>query len=375
MNLIWRILSWNIHGINRADKWPLIRNKIEESLASIICLQETKRGDFDLNFIKSFAPRRFDQFAFVPLEGASGGLLVLWASNMFVGQVLFQEIFGIVIHFTSTTSSDNFFLVNVYGPCEGVARENFVAWLFGLDIADDALWLLVGDFNFYRYSNSRNRPGANLQDIATFNEIISYLGLIELPIKGRAFTWSNMQTEPLLEQLDWFFTSSSWTIKYPNTLVNPLARPVSDHIPCVVSVGTSIPKAQVFRFENHWVKMPGFMDVVSCIWDINCPGDSAKCLSAKFKLLRKGLKIWSTSISVINKLVENCNKIILMLDNYEEQRTLHLTEWNFRNIVKARLSHLLMCKQEYWKKQCTARWAKFGSENTSFFSFYGHHSV
>jgi hypothetical protein len=42
--------------------------------------------------------------------------------------------------------------------------------------------------------------------MTTFNEIISFLGIIELPIKGHAFTWSNMQTNPLLEQIDWFFT-------------------------------------------------------------------------------------------------------------------------------------------------------------------------
>jgi hypothetical protein len=73
--------------------------------------------------------------------------------------------------------------VNVYGPCEGIDRENFVAWLFHLNITDDELWLLVGDFNFYRFVENRNRTGANLTDIATFNEIISYLGLIELPIR------------------------------------------------------------------------------------------------------------------------------------------------------------------------------------------------
>jgi hypothetical protein len=239
--------------------------------------------------------------------------------------------------------------------------------MFHLNIADDDLWLLVGDFNFYRFSDNRNRPGANLSDSATFNEVISYHGLVELPIKGRAFTWSNMQTGPLLVQLDWFFTSPAWTLKFPNTMVNPLARPTSDHIPCVVAIGTEIPKAKVFRFENYWIKLPGFMDVVSRIWAINCPGDSAKCLSSKFKLLRKGLKNWSCSLSVINRLVENCNSIILMLDSFEEQRSLRISEWNFRNIVKAKLQHLLSCKQVYWKQRCTAKWAKFGSENTSFF--------
>lgn len=39
-----------------------------------------------------------------------------------------------------------------------------------------------------------------------------HLGLLELPIKGRSYTWSNMQENPLLEQLDWFFTSTTWIL-------------------------------------------------------------------------------------------------------------------------------------------------------------------
>ena len=153
-----------------------------------------------------------------------------------------------------------------------------------------------------------------------------------------------MQSDLLLTQLDWFFTSIAWTTVFPNTMVNPLARPTSDHIPCVISIGTNIPKAQIFRFENHWIRMPGFMDVVKTIWEINCPGDAAKCISSKLKLLRKGLKKWSTRISVINRLIENCNTVILRLDEMEEARVLHITKWNFRNIVKDKLAHLLRCK-------------------------------
>ena len=234
VNRVWSILCWNVRGLNCAEKWPLILSKIDESHASILCFQETKRGEIDLHFLKKFVPRRFDHFAYVPSEGASGGLLVTWISHSFVGQVVQQESFGIVIQFTSRISSDQFNLVSVYGPCEGIARENFIAWLFSLDIADEDHWLLIGDFNFYRYTDSRSRPGANLTDMETFNEVISYLGLIELPLKGRAFTWSNMQADPLLTQLDWFFTSNQWTLTYPNTMVTPLARPTSDHVPCVI---------------------------------------------------------------------------------------------------------------------------------------------
>ena len=41
-----------------------------------------------------------------------------------------------------------------------------------------------------------------MQDTLLFNDVIGHLGLIELPLKGRSFTWSNMHQDPLLEQLD-----------------------------------------------------------------------------------------------------------------------------------------------------------------------------
>ena len=91
--------------------------------------------------------------------------------------------------------------------------------------------------------------------------------MIELPIKGRSYTWSNMQQDPLLEQIDWFFMMNNWTISYPNTIVKPLAKPVSDHTPRVVTIETSIPKSKLFRFETYWIAHPGFMEVVAQAWN------------------------------------------------------------------------------------------------------------
>jgi hypothetical protein len=61
-----------------------------------------------------------------------------------------------------------------------------------------------------------------------------------------------MQTQPLLEQLGWFFTSTEWISTYSNIVVLPLANNASDHIPYVVNIDTVIPKANIFRFENFW---------------------------------------------------------------------------------------------------------------------------
>jgi endonuclease/exonuclease/phosphatase family metal-dependent hydrolase len=52
-----------------------------------------------------------------------------------------------------------------------------------------------------------------------------------------------MQDDPLLEKIDWIFSSAEWTSDFPNTMAFPLARLGSDHIPIHIQVGTYIPKA------------------------------------------------------------------------------------------------------------------------------------
>jgi hypothetical protein len=79
--------------------------------------------------------------------------------------------------------------VSVYGPCKGVERDNFINWLYNLTIPPDTLWPLLGDFNFIRSSENMNRPGGDVNDMLIFNDIIGHLGLVELPIKGRKYTW------------------------------------------------------------------------------------------------------------------------------------------------------------------------------------------
>lgn len=149
-------------------------------------------------------------------------------------------------------SSETWTLTCVYGPCENPERNHFVTWLQNLQIQDNDNWLIIGVL--LGTSTSFAQP-----KIVTCQEgtlMISSFLMVLLVIlvwwschsKGRLFTWSNMQEIPLLEQLDWFFTSVNWTITYPNT-VKSLTRNISYHVPCVISIQTMIPKAEVFVFK------------------------------------------------------------------------------------------------------------------------------
>jgi hypothetical protein len=147
-------------------------------------LQETKCEYIDHKLLRKFCPKCFDNFAYSPSVGASGGILVVWNSSIFSG--LLQEIqrYGIVLNMVSAHNGESWNLVSVYGPCQGALRDQFVQWLYNLDIPHNSNWLLLGDFNFIRSFDNRNKPGGDVNDMLIFNDIIGHLGLLEHPLKG-----------------------------------------------------------------------------------------------------------------------------------------------------------------------------------------------
>lgn len=192
----------------------------------------------------------------------------------------------------------------------------------------------MGDFKLLRSPENCNKPGGNVPDMFQFNDVISRLGLIEIPLKGRAFTWSNMQDDALLQKLDWVFTSAAWSLSFPNTMAIPLSRITSDHTPCLVQFSTSIPRASVFRFENFWVQFDSFLPRVASLWSCHPRFNNvAQILTFKLKLLRRGLKLWSKKLSNLSRLIENTSWVLALLDELEDQRPLCLVERNFRRIL------------------------------------------
>jgi hypothetical protein len=148
-----------------------------------------------------------------------------------------------------------------------------------------------------------------------FNGIISHRDLIEVPLKNRAYTWSNIQVNCLLEKLDWVFTSSNWTVSFPNTMAYALSHATSNHVPYVTQMETIMPKSNLFRFENFWISFLDFFAYNGVFWSIPLHRDNvASLLSAKLKALHRGLKAWSKELSKLNKLINNKSYVLALLD-------------------------------------------------------------
>ena len=89
------------------------------------------------------------------------------------------------IQFTSHLSQQSWILANIYGPCDQNDKADFIDWFSNIHMPPNVDWIVMGDFNFIRDPQDRNRPGGDVNDMLLFNEAISNLSLIELPMKAK----------------------------------------------------------------------------------------------------------------------------------------------------------------------------------------------
>jgi hypothetical protein len=201
-----------------------------------------------------------------------------------------------------------------------------------------------------------------------FNLAISQLGLQEIPLKGQAYTWSNMQWHPLLEKFDWFFVSQAWSTNFPATSAHSLARGASDHVPWVTNVQINVPRPPIFRFENFWLQLEDFYSIFHDSWDQPLfQPDPTKRLMAKLKRARKAIQCWQKSLPNLAKLIDKVKMVIQLLDFIEESRDLMIHEWNFKDILVQHLHDLLSKQRTYWQQRGQIKWATLGDAGTKFF--------
>jgi hypothetical protein len=95
--------------------------------------------------------------------------------------------------------------------------------------------------------------------------------------------------------------------------------------------------------------------------------NSVRKINAKFKNLRRTLKIWAKRLPCFKNLIKKVNETIELLDIFEEIRPLSTEEWNLRELFKSHVLTLLQNQKVYWKQRGKIKWVKLGNENTHFF--------
>ena len=245
-----RILSWNGQGLGDDSKNTLVYNMLLDCAADFVCIQETKLREVTKFKAAKFLPPIYTGLAVQPSEGASAGLLIAWNKKKYDGVVTEQSKHHITLAVSSTSSDEQFQITNIYAPCDSNLRTEFFGELRQLKQAITGKWMLVGDFNIYRYSYEKNNENVNWTAMSEFNDWINEMEMMDIEVANRLYTWTNKRRQPTLVRLDRVLINLLWSQFYINTECRALVKPTSDHTPLQIDTSQGTPRRKIFRYEN-----------------------------------------------------------------------------------------------------------------------------
>jgi hypothetical protein len=127
--------------------------------------------------------------------------LITWKGTKFQGTVVFQNAFAQSIKFISKLTCQKWILTNIYARSTPDGRVELLNWFKNIVMPDDQSWIIMGDFNLIQRPKNKNRLGDDSNMMMAFNDAISKLEVIEIPLSGQEFTWTNKQKK--LYWKDW----------------------------------------------------------------------------------------------------------------------------------------------------------------------------
>lgn len=260
------IISWNVRGLNRPTRRTTMRETLQMARPHIACLQETKMRDIDARLAASLGGGLLRSFHYKPATGplgTRGGILILWNDDVVDLTNFMLGTYTLTAEVFIKACETSFLLTMVYGPTRDSAKRAFLQELRDTMPTNNSSWLVAGDFNIIYKASDKNNANLNPRQMRMFKETLNACELKEIALQNRRYTWSNEQEKPTLVKLDRFFCNANWDTTFEKHLLHALSTSLSDHCPLLLTRQGEAPRVKTFRFENFWIHLPGFQDVVS----------------------------------------------------------------------------------------------------------------
>ena len=263
------IMSWNCHGLGNPWAVQALKRAIKREDPSLVFLMETKlevdemKGvQHEIGLVQGIA---------VSSIGRSGGLALLWKSNMKVS-VKFINRWYIDALIDSGSEIGIWRLTGFYGNPEAHKRVESWAALTRLGQRFDKPWVCIGDFNEVLSVNEKEGGAERAsQQIANFRQCLDNNRLRDLGFTGPWFTWAIDRRDYgcIRARLDRAVANIDWCGIFPWARLYHRANSASDHCILLLKLeqGTRQERgSRLFRFESMWLKHVQCAGVVQEAW-------------------------------------------------------------------------------------------------------------
>ncbi|XP_077216001.1 uncharacterized protein LOC143850662 [Tasmannia lanceolata] len=139
--------------------------------------------------------------------------------------------YSVTILFRSCNWAERWRFMAVYGPARASERSGLWAELNEIQEQWQGPWIVEGDFNTIRFPLEKNRPTTITTRMRNFSNFIQNVHIIDLPLEGAKYTWTNKQENLVMSRLDRVLISREWYETFPLIYQRELPRPTTDHNP------------------------------------------------------------------------------------------------------------------------------------------------
>ncbi|CAM8966777.1 unnamed protein product [Rhodiola kirilowii] len=175
------------------------------------------------------------------------------------------------------------------------------------------------------------------------------MGLVDIPLKGKKFTWGNKNGA---SRLDRFLLSPGVLSHWPRLEQKGLDKGPSDHVAIVLMEEEKIWGAKLFRILNVWLEHPKAKEIIRDAWAaLEKPGWKGYTIQRKLSRVRVKLALWNKrGFGDINYKLRTSRKEWERLSAMQDLMGLSEKDALKMAALQKRLWHLELQEERLWSQ-------------------------